>query len=231
VLRDIKIQGQPRTQAGRRVSRKLARQGLLPGIVYGGDQPAEMFQVEARQVERIAHTLGGGLTTLFHFSVAGQSKPSVVIIKELQEDPVTGHLLHADLMRISMERSLHLKVPLRIVGTAKGVKQQGGVLDHILREIEISCLPADIPEAVEVEVTELEMGHSLKVEDLTIPENVKVLTDLHSPVVSILAPAAEKSHAAEAEVEAPAEEAEEPEVIGKGKAEEDEGAAKTEKSE
>lgn len=222
MLRDIKIEGKPRSLKGRRIARKLGRQGLIPGIVYGGDQPPEMFAIDPRTLEKIRHG-PGGMTTLFRFGMEGMKEEPVVIIKEVQEDPVTGYLLHADLMRISMDRPLQVKIPLHLTGTPRGVKQQGGVLDFIMREIEISCLPGDMPERLDVDVSELEIGHSLKVEDLSIPEKVTVHTDLHAPVASVATPAAEKAHAA-AEAEAEVEEGAEPEVIQKGKAEEEKEA-------
>jgi large subunit ribosomal protein L25 len=222
VLTDIKIEGRPRSLKGRRISRKLGRQGLVPGIVYGGDQPPEMFVIDPRTLDRIRHS-AGGLTTLFRFTIEGKKDEPVVIIKEIQEDPVSGYLLHADLMRISMDRPLQVKIPLHLTGTPRGVKQQGGVLDFVMREIEISCLPGDMPERLEIDVSELEIGHSLKVEDLTVPERVTVHTDAHAPVATVVTPAAEKAQAA-AEAEPEVEEGAEPEVIQKGKAEEEKEA-------
>ncbi len=222
MLRDIKIEGKPRSLKGRRIARKLGRQGLVPGIIYGGDQPPEMFTIDPRALDRIRHS-AGGMTTLFRFGIEGKKGSPVVIIKEIQEDPVSGRLLHADLMRISMDRPLQVKIPLHLTGTPRGVKQQGGVLDFVMREIEISCLPGDMPERLDVDVSELEIGHSLKVGDLAIPEKVTVHTDLLAPVATVVTPAAEKAHAA-AEAEAVAEEGAEPEVIQKGKAEEEKEA-------
>jgi large subunit ribosomal protein L25 len=227
VIRDVKIEAEPRSLTGKRVSRKLGRRGQVPGVLYGGDTPPEKFQIDRRKFGEIIDS-GGGASTLFHFSIAGKKGSSVVIIKEMQRDPVSGDLLHADLMRISMDRVIQVKVPVRLMGTATGVKLQGGVLDFVLREVEVSCLPADIPQTVDVDVSELDLGHSLKVGDLDIPEQVKVLSDPLSPVATVLAPAAEKASAA-AEVVTEEEAAAEPEVIQKGKAEEEAKEGEAEK--
>jgi large subunit ribosomal protein L25 len=146
------------------------------------------------------------------------------MIREVQVDPLTGRMIHADLLRISMEKTIEVKVPIHLSGTPLGVKNQGGILDFVLREIEVSCLPGDIPDGIDADVSGLELGTAIKVSDLKIPAKVKVLTDAGKPVATVVAPAAEKAAEA-ATVEAAAEAAPaEPEVIKKGKAESAEGA-------
>lgn len=223
MLTDIKIEASPRVPGMRRPTRKLARQGQVAGVLYGGNQPPLTFMIDPRKLEPI---LGaeGAFTTLFNFSIEGKKGSDVVLIREIQSDPVSGALLHADLIRIDMKKSIQVKIPVHLSGVSRGVKLQGGVLDFVHREVEIQCLPGDIPERIDADVTELDLGMVLKVGDLKIPENVKVLTDASMPIASVVAPAAEKAAAAEETAEAAAGEAPtEPEVIPKGKAESEEG--------
>lgn len=220
--KQVKIEAQPRELSGRKSSRKLARRGLIPGVLYGGAAPTVMFQIDPRMLDAIRHS-ETGTNTLFELSVAGSSGSTLAMIKEVQLDPVTGRLIHSDLIRISMDRTVEVKVPVHIMGIARGVKAQGGILDFVLREIEVSCLPGDIPDRIDADVSELDLGKGIKVSDLKLPEKVKVLTDPGKSVAVVVAPAAEKAAeaaATEAAAEAPAE----PEVIKKGKAEAPEGA-------
>jgi len=226
VLKDVRIEAEPRDLSGKRASRKLARRELIPGILYGGADTPVMFQVDPRRLDAIIHS-ESGTNTLFNFSFTGKNAATLAMIKAVQIDPVSGRMIHADLLRITMDRALQVKVPVHLTGMASGVKLQGGILDFVLRDIEISCLPGDIPERIDGDVSNLALGDALKVQDLKIPENVKVLTDAAKPVATVVAPAAEKAEAAaatEGAAEAPAE----PEVIKKGKAETAEAAAEGE---
>ena len=216
-MRDVKIEADDRSLAGRRASRKLARKGLIPGVLYGGvDQPV-LFQVDPRRLDAILHSESGS-NTLFKFSLTGGRSDTLAMIREVQVDPLSGRMIHADLLRISMERAIEVRVPIHLTGTARGVKNQGGILDFVLRDIVVSCLPGDIPERFDADVTELDLGKAVKVSDLKIPSNIKVLTDSTKAIATVVAPAAEKSAetaAADAAAAGPAE----PEVIKKGKVE------------
>ncbi|HXI03349.1 MAG TPA: 50S ribosomal protein L25 [Candidatus Saccharimonadales bacterium] len=226
MITDIKVMAKAREIEGRKASRKLARLGLVPGVLYGGRRAPVKFQMDPRGLDAILHGASSS-TTLFNFEIEGLEKPVVTIIKDLQHDPLTGNVIHADLFRISMDQEIHVKVAIHLTGVSRGVKQQGGVLDFVCRAVEISCLPAEIPERIELDVSELDLGHSIKVGDIKFSDKVTVLTDPSTPVATVLAPAAEKAAAAEEEVAAAATaEAAEPEVIKKGKAEE--GAEKKE---
>jgi large subunit ribosomal protein L25 len=223
VLTDVKIQAEPRSVSGKRVSRKLARLGRVPGVLYGGGGETETFEIDPRRLEAILHS-ETGTNTLFQFSVDGKKAGTLAIIKQVQVDPADGTLIHADLMRISMDRLIEVKVPIHISGTARGVKTQGGILDFVLREIEVSCLPGDIPDRIDADVSDLDLGKSIKVADLKISDKVKVLTDPNKSVAVVVTPAAEKSAEAAAAEAAVPEGPAEPEVIKKGKAETAEGA-------
>lgn len=144
--------------------------------------------------------------------------PGRVIIKEHQVDPITDQLTHADFMRIAMDKVIRVQVMVHTVGIARGVKLQGGILDHPLREVVVECLPGDIPERIDVDITDLDMGKSYRVSDLVPPKGVKILTEPHMPVVAVVAPTIEKVVTpveGAVAAEAPAE----PEVIKKGKTE------------
>lgn len=221
MLTDIKIQAQQRDTLGRKASRKLARRGLVPGVLYGAAKAPVNFQIDPRRLDSILHGAAAS-TTLFSFGVDGLEEGGVTIVKDVQHDPLTGKIIHADLYRISMDQQIRVKIPVHLVGTARGVKQQGGVLDFVCREIDVSCLPANIPERINVDVSELDLGHALKLADVQLPTNVTIHTDLNTPIATVVAPAAEKAQAT-AEEEAVAAAPTEPEVIKKGKTEDEEG--------
>ncbi len=229
MISEIKIQAQARDTTGRKASRKLARRGLIPGVLYGGAKEAVSFQIDPRRLDLILHGAAAS-TTLFDFEIEGIEKAGVTIVKDVQHDPLTGKVIHADLYRISMDRQIHVKIPVHLVGTARGVKQQGGVLDFVCREVEVSCLPGDIPGTIDVDVNELDLGHSIKLADVKLPPNVMVLTDMNTAIATVVAPAAEKAQvAAEEEAAAAAAVPAEPEVIKKGKAEEEGAEGEKEK--
>lgn len=232
MLRDITVEAERRAVTGKRASRKLARMGLVPGVIYGGGEGPVPFQLDPRELEAILHSKAG-TNSLFRFSVGGQGAPALAMIKEVLLDPVTGRLLHADVIRVSMDRAIQVRVPIHLAGTARGVKQQGGILDFVLREVEVSCLPGEIPDRIEVDVSELDLGKAVKVSDLKAGGQIRILTDAQKTVATVVAPAAEKAAAAEAAAEPAAEAPAEPEVIKKGKAEaepaEEGAAAKPEK--
>src|SRR6185436_3469142 len=161
-----------------------------------------------------------GENTLFDLDLGGEKRK--VILKEFQTEPLKGKLLHADFYEVALDRELHIKVHIEVTGTAIGVKRDGGVLDFVTRELEIACLPADIPEKITVDVSELEMGKHIRVHDLKLSEKLRILTDHDLVIVHVVVPRAEEA-APTAEAVAGAEAAAEPEVIKKGKAEAAEG--------
>jgi large subunit ribosomal protein L25 len=194
----------------------LRREGRIPGIVYGRGLSTIAVKVDQREVERILHS-DTGRNTIFKLNVDESSRD--VIIKDLQRDPVKDDLLHVDFQVIAMDQVMTFEVPIEAVGTPLGVRSGGGILDIVLRTIEIECLPADLIDHIRVDVADMNIGDSLRVGQLQVDEKrIKVLSDPDLVVINMAAPHLEKVEEAPA-VEAAAE----PEVIKKGKAEEEAG--------
>jgi large subunit ribosomal protein L25 len=158
--------------------------GNIPCVVYGPEIDPRSIEVSERAF-RSAWKEAAGTSAIFNLDVDGTA--TKVIIRDLQRDPVTSHVIHIDFHAISMNKPLNLSVPIRLVGTARGVKTDGGILQTTMRELEISCLPADIPEMVEVDVSDLGIGESVHVRDLNVP-NAKILDEIQRTVVVVAAP-------------------------------------------
>jgi large subunit ribosomal protein L25 len=213
-----------RDTLGRNSARRLRRTGWIPAVLYGGSQPGERapaqpIRVDPKVLSRILHSQSG-VNTLIGLTVDGGA-PTRVMVREFQLDPVSHHLLHADFYRIAMDKTIRVTVPVVVKGEAEGVKVQGGLLDFVHREIEVECLPADIPERVEVDVTPLLIGQAVRVRDLVPAGAWRATTDADTMLVHVIPPKAEEAApeaAAAAVAGAPATPAE-PELIKKGKAE------------
>jgi large subunit ribosomal protein L25 len=208
---------------GKNEARRTRREGKVPAVLYGDGKDATPIAVEPKALLRILHSESGA-NTLIALKIAGGESPRV-LVKDYQLDPITHHVLHADFYKIAMDRVLRVTVPITVKGEAKGVKQQAGILEFIRREVEIECLPGDIPEHVELDVTELMLHQGIRVREIAVSPKVKFVSDPDLMVVHVVMPKAEEAPAAaEAAAAAPAAPAE-PEVIKKGKKEEEEGAA------
>lgn len=207
------VEADSREDFGKSAARRLRRSGFIPGLVYGGGSVIPVA-IDPQKIEEILHS-DSGHNAIFTLEVKGKA-PARVMLREWQTDPVHGELLHVDMVRIARDTKLKVKVPIQTVGEAKGVKLQGGILDFVLREVEVECLPDDIPEHLTADVAELMIGRNLRVSDLPVSSKVKVLTDPARVVahVVVLKEEEEKPAVEVAEV-APAE----PEVIRKGKLE------------
>jgi large subunit ribosomal protein L25 len=199
-----------REGTGKGVARKLRAAGRIPAVLYGKGRESRSLALDPHALERLLRDSDAGMNTLIDLRVAGGSE-QVVLVKELQRDPVRGAPLHADLYRVDLETSIDVSVPIHLVGRPQGVELHDGILDHSLRELEIVCLPRAIPESFDVDVSALEIGDSIHVRDLALPEGVELRCDPDLSVASVVAAkVAEEEAAAEAEVEgeAPAEGAE-----------------------
>jgi large subunit ribosomal protein L25 len=225
---DAVLEAQMRDTFGKNEARRTRREGKVPGVLYGGDgQQPTAIAVEPRALLRILHSEAGQNTLIsLKLPNAGDTR---VLVKDFQLDPITHQVLHADFYRVAMDRVLQVTIPVVIHGEPKGVKQQGGILEFIRREIEIECLPADIPEHVDVDVSELMLHQGVRVRDIATNPKWKPVTEAETMLVHVIMPKAEEApapaEAAATTAAAPAE----PEVIKKGKKEEDEAGEKEEK--
>jgi large subunit ribosomal protein L25 len=221
---DIVVAAESRTDTGKNVNRRLRTRGLIPGVLYGAKKEAVPVAVSPKEITSILRSKTGE-NTLFELEIGGSRRK--VILKEFQVEPIKGSLLHADFYEVALDKAIEVSVHIEVVGTPVGVKVQGGLLDFVTRELEVSCLPADIPEKITVDVSELELGKSIRVADVKVPDKVTMLSEPDLVIVHVVAPRAEEevaAPAAEGEAAAAAAAGAEPEVIKKGKAVE-EGAA------
>ncbi|NIM03608.1 50S ribosomal protein L25 [bacterium] len=233
---EVALNAQPRKNTAKGMTHQLRREGKLPGVLYGGKDPVLPIVIDQKEFLKALHTEHGE-NVIISLYVSGSKtgvsrkseKPVSVIIKEIQVNPVTRNLLHVDLYRISLKEEIQVNVPIEIYGEAPGVEKSGGVLDHVVHEIAVKCLPTKIPDKIICDVSSLEAGETLTVKDLEIPQGIEVLDDPEKIVVSIIAPTVVEEKPVEEEV-AP-EEVAEPEVIGKGKKEEEEEKEEKEEKE
>ena len=213
---------------GKNEARRTRREGKVPAVLYGGDgHNATSIAVDPRALLKILHS-EAGQNTLISLKMAGNGDTRV-LVKDFQLDPITHQVLHADFYRVAMDRVLQVTIPVTVHGEPKGVKQQGGVLEFIRREIEIECLPGDIPEHIDVDVTELMLHQGIRVRDIATNPKWKPITEGDAMLVHVIMPKAEEAPAATETAAAATATPAEPEVIKKGKKEEDEAEAKEEK--
>ena len=231
-MAQIIVEGAPRDTRGKNEARRLRVSGKVPATLYGGKGEALALSVNTKQVTAILRSESGH-NTLFQVTLGGKQEPAIV--KDWQVDPVTGNLLHVDLLRVAMDVRMKVKVPVHTFGEPSGVKVQGGVYEVVLREVEVECLPADIPTEFRADVSTLALNQSLRAGDLSMDQNkIKLVTDPQSVISHVVALRVEEEKPVEAAV--PGAVPAEPEVIKKGKKEEEgeegeEGAKPAEKQE
>jgi large subunit ribosomal protein L25 len=217
------LEAQPRTPGNKNDARRVRRGGKLPGVLYGAGKEALSLALDPRQVARILHSQTGH-NTIFDLSLNGGERTKAMIV-DWQYEPIKGALLHIDLQRIAMDQKLKVHVPVMLKGEAAGVKQQGGILEQVLREVEVECLPGDIPNSIDADVSDLVFGKVLRVADLPHSAKLKFLSDPDQTVAHITTVKEEEVAAPEAAAAEAAAAPAEPEVIKKGKQEaEQEGA-------
>jgi large subunit ribosomal protein L25 len=225
---DKNVEAKARQSGTKNDARRVRKSGMVPAVVYGAGQKSETIAVDPKQIRRILNSESGH-NSIFDLSFDGQA--AKVMIVDWQYEPIKGALLHVDLKRIAMDKALQVSVPIVLKGEAPGVKVQGGIMEQLLREVEIECLPADIPGHIDADVTNLMFGQVIRVSDLPHDGKVKFVTDENQPVAHVVAvkevveatPAVEGAEAAAT--------AAEPEVIKKGKQEAEGEAAEGEKAE
>ncbi len=205
-------------------ARRVRREGKIPAVVYGAGKDALPVTVDPRHVLRILRS-DSGHNTIFDLALKDGENSKVMIV-DWQYEPIKGHLLHIDLKRIAMDKALRVSVPIMLQGVPLGVKTEGGILEQILREVEIECLPGDIPSHIDVDVSELTFGKVLRVTDLPHNEKLKFLTEASQPVAHVTSVKEEVVATPEAVAAEAGATPAEPEVIKKGKTEtEEEGEA------
>jgi large subunit ribosomal protein L25 len=223
------LEATARTPGTKNDARRVRVAGKVPAVVYGAGKDSMPVSLDPRQVTKILNSKTGH-NTIFDLSLAGENTKAMIV--DWQYEPIKGSLLHIDLKRIAMDKLLRVEVPIVLKGESAGVKQQGGILEQMLREVEIECLPGDIPSAIEADISELVFGRVLRVSDLPQNDKIKYITDENQPVVHITTVKEEVVAAPEVVAAEAGAVAAEPEVIKKGKQEtegEEEEPAKKEK--
>jgi len=201
-------------------ARRVRAKGKIPAVVYGAAEPAIALEVDPKQITRILHS-DAGHNSIFDLEIAGSTAKAKAMIVDWQYEPIKGSLIHIDLKRIALDKVIRVEVPIQLLGTPIGVKTQGGILDQVLREVEIECLPGDIPSHIDIDVSNLSFGDVIRVSDLPHAGKLKFLTDEGTTVAHVVAIKEEVAPAVDALVAAtPAE----PEVVKKGKQETAEAA-------
>ncbi len=229
---EVILEVQSREETGKNKVNVLRKQGLIPAVVYGEGKKAAAIKIDKKIFIHLLHSQQSEniIVKLRVQSEDKKHKDSTVIIKEMQLDPTTDDILHVDFNQISLTKEIIVKVPIHAKGEPVGVKQDEGSLEHNIWEIEVECLPTQIPENIDVDVSELNIGDAIHVRDLTIPEGVKVKTEEDAVVLSVIPPRKVEEVAPEGEEEAAPEE---PEAIKEKKpeAENDAQEGKPEKQE
>lgn len=212
-MAELKLVAEPRTDSGKGVARKLRAAGRVPAVLYGAGVESTPLSVDSKELFHLLHT-GAGANVLVDLVVDGQEH--LAIPRDVQRDHIHGRFIHLDFLAVRRDEKIHISVPVRVVGESAGVKA-GGVVEHHLWEVEVECLPTDVPEAIEVDITELEIGMGLRVSDLVAPQGATILTNPEDSVVAVQQPQMavelEEAEAAEGEeVEGEAAEGAEPEA-------------------
>jgi len=219
------VDAKPRKSGTKNDARRIRKSGLVPAVLYGAGLEPLNISVDPKQMKRIL-TSEAGHNTIFDLAAGGDSGKAM--IGDWQYEPVKGVLLHVDLKRIAMDKLLRVSVPVVLKGEAPGVKLQGGILEQMVREVEIECLPADIPGRLEADVSKLEFGQTVRVVDLPHNDKIKFITDANQAIAHVTA-VKEVVEAAPVEGVEVAAAAAEPEVIKKGKQETEGEAAASDK--
>jgi large subunit ribosomal protein L25 len=218
-MRELTIE--KRDGTGKGAAKRLRRAGRIPGVMYGGASPVNIA-VAPRDIFRMIHGHEGS-TQLVKVAFAGDGDSRMAIIRDMQFDPVSEDLIHVDLQEVAMDRPIQVTIALHHVGEAVGVRENQGILEMILREVEVSCLPANIPQYIAADVSGLRIGDVLTVKDMAVPEGVRILNDPNQAVATVAPPATEEAGAVAAPVTPGAAE---PEVLTERKPKEEEAEAK-----
>lgn len=223
-MQQLVLEAESREIANKQKLKTLKKEGRIPAVLYGAKEKSISLSVDAKKFEKMLQAEKGA-NILVNLKIGTDSKTAIV--KEIQRDIITQKPVHIDFQSISLKDRIEVSVHLHIQGEAPGVKLSGGILEHIIRDVRVKCLPTDIPKQINVDVTKLEIGHALRVKDLPKLEGIEMLNDPETIIVNIVAPTELEEVAPAAEGAVAAATPAEPEVIKKGKKEEEgaEGAA------
>lgn len=207
---ELTLEVSRREGTGKEIAKKLRRDGKVPAIVYGGHREPVSIVVEAKAVSDLIRKSEHGIRSVFLLKMAGSDQQRHAMIKDVQLNPMDRSMKHIDFIRVIMDETVKVSIPIHIIGTAPGVKVEGGILDFQARELHVECLPGSIPDTIDVDVSNLHTHEYIRVSDLSLPEGVKILDDMDRVIVSV-------THARAEAAPAEGEETAEPEVLKKGK--------------
>ena len=217
-MSDIPLEVQSREQPGTNANRRLRAEGLIPAVVYGGDLDPVAIQVDRKTLHELFKKTGSE-NAVFLLKMAGTDQKRHTMVREMTVDPITRQVIHIDFLRVLMTEKVKVQVAIELQGTPVGVKNDGGVLDFITREVEVECLPGDIPQSIVLDVTDLELGSHYEVKDLDVPEGLELAVELDKVIAAVahsrVATEVEEAEAEAAEAGLLEEEEAEPELIGR----------------
>ncbi len=216
-MKKVELSVKERQGFGSAEARRMRRTGVIPGVFYGGGRDSVPLEVESSLLKKAIGRERGNV--IINLSIEGRQETYPTILKDYQSDPLGRGLLHVDFMEIQMDKPIEASIRLELTGSAYGVRE-GGVMDQTLREVQVRCLPADMPESIEYDVSEMDIGDSIRVSDLVVAAEVEILDDEESAVASIIPPTILKEEPTEEELEEELEEGEEGEAVEGEEAEE-----------
>lgn len=202
MAKQVKLAVERREATGRSAARKLKARGIVPAVVYGGREKAQPLQLSRSDLSNVlSHASGENI--LVELEIAGEGGTRMAMVQEVQHSPVGGEVLHVDFHAVSMDEKIEADIPIEPTGTANGVKNFGGLLEQSLRELVVECLPRDLPDRISVDVSDLNIGDSIHVRDIKLPDGVTAQVQAELTVFSVLAPTVEEEPVAAAEAAAP----------------------------
>ena len=218
----VSLQAELRSETGKGEAKRIRRTGRIPAVVYGDSGAPVACSVDSKALSTVLHEHGRNTLVSLVLGSGEEQSEDTAIVKELQHHPVGGQLLHADFYRISLTQKIVVDVRVEAEGIPTGVRTEGGILEQLLHQVEVSCLPAEIPDSIGFDVTQLDIGDSVHVSDLSVTGNVEIVTESDRSVFVVVPPSVSQVEDAEEEVLEEDEEMQEPEVIERGKRDEDE---------
>ena len=217
-MKSLALSASPRTQTRRKGARKIRSSGRIPAIIYGRHNPPQNLEIDSKQFDELVHKAHTEII-LVDLTVEGDAKPArLALVQDVQHHPLSGHILHVDLHEVKADEKVSIEVPVEAVGIPDGVKNGGGTLEHVRFRIRVRCLPKDLPEQINVDVSNLKVGETLHIGEITAPDGVELLGDKKIPVLAVAAPVAEAA-AETAATPGAGEAAKQPEMIKEKKEE------------